>query len=105
MAMLNLLQEPDRMALPRYTVHGFRSTFRDWAGDCTDFPRELAELALAHSVGDKVEAAYRRGDGLQKRRLLAEEWASYCGQVKDGPAGVEGAAKVVPLRRKSAKAA
>src|ERR1051325_6143064 len=102
MAMTMVLR---RMRRENVTVHGFRSTFRDWAADCTDFPRELAELALAHTVGDKVEAAYRRGDGLQKRRLLAQEWASYCVQEKDGPAGVEGAAKVVPLRRKNVKAA
>jgi integrase len=59
------------------TAHGFRSTFRDWVGDCTDFPRDVAETALAHTVGDKVEAAYRRGDGFQKRRLFAEEWAKF----------------------------
>jgi integrase len=62
-----------------FTVHGFRSTFRDWAGETTNFPREVAEAALAHSVGDKVEAAYRRGDALQKRRALMSAWAAYCG--------------------------
>lgn len=60
------------------TVHGFRSTFRDWAADETDFPRELAEAALAHTVGNKVENAYRRGDFLEKRRALMDEWAKYC---------------------------
>ena len=60
------------------TVHGFRSTFRDWAGDCTDYAREIAEAALAHSVGDKVELAYRRGDALQKRRPLMEDWERFC---------------------------
>jgi integrase len=60
------------------TVHGFRSTFRDWAADETDFPRELAEAALAHTVGNKVENAYRRGDFLEKRRALMEAWAKYC---------------------------
>jgi integrase len=86
------------------TVHGFRSTFRDWAGDCTDFPREVIEMALAHTLGDQVEAAYRRSDGFEKRRLLAEEWAVFCGEAKPAPAD-EDAAKVVPLRRRRAKAA
>jgi integrase len=60
------------------TTHGFRSTFRDWCGDCTDFPREVAEAALAHVVGNNVEAAYRRGDALDKRRALMTAWADYC---------------------------
>ncbi|MET4277880.1 MULTISPECIES: integrase arm-type DNA-binding domain-containing protein [unclassified Bradyrhizobium] len=60
------------------TVHGFRSSFRDWAGDATDFPRELAEAALAHLVGDETERAYRRGDALKRRRELMEAWAAYC---------------------------
>lgn len=60
------------------TVHGFRSTFRDWAGDETSFPREVIEAALAHVIGSKVEAAYRRSDALEKRRRLMEAWASYC---------------------------
>ena len=55
-------------------VHGFRSSFRDWAGDCTTFPREVAEAALAHMVGDDVERAYRRGDALDKRRKLMVAW-------------------------------
>jgi integrase len=62
------------------TTHGFRSSFRDWAGDCTDHPRDLAEAALAHTLGD-VEKAYRRSDGLAKRRKLMEDWSTYC----DGP--------------------
>lgn len=102
MALLMLLR---RMGRGDLTAHGFRSTFRDWAGDCTDFPGELAEMALAHTVGDKVEAAYRRGDGFQKRLLLAEEWAKFCGEDKPGPADAEGAPKVVSLRRQRAKAA
>lgn len=61
------------------TVHGFRSSFRDWAGDATDFPRELAEAALAHLVGDETERAYRRGDALKRRRELMEAWATHCG--------------------------
>lgn len=60
------------------TPHGFRSTFRDWAGDCTSFPREIIEAALAHAVGDEVERAYRRGDALEKRRQLMQAWADYC---------------------------
>lgn len=58
--------------------HGFRSTFRDWAAECTDFPNELCELALAHAVGDKVEAAYRRGDMYMKRVRMMEAWAKFC---------------------------
>lgn len=60
------------------TVHGFRSTFRDWAGDCTSFPREIAEAALSHLVGDDAERAYRRSDALERRRKLMEAWARYC---------------------------
>ena len=60
------------------TVHGFRSTFRDWAAEQTNYPREIAEHALAHSVGDATERAYRRGDALTKRRLLMGAWAKYC---------------------------
>lgn len=58
--------------------HGFRSTFRDWAGEVTDYPRELAEQALAHTLDNKVEAAYRRGDGLEKRRAMMEDWSQHC---------------------------
>ncbi len=61
-----------------FTVHGFRSSFRDWAAEETNFQREVAEAALAHSVGDAVERAYRRGDALEKRRKLMDAWASYC---------------------------
>jgi integrase len=60
------------------TTHGFRSTFRDWAGDMTNFPREVCEQALAHVIADETEAAYRRSDALAKRRLLMNEWAYYC---------------------------
>jgi integrase len=74
MAMLNLLQ---RMGV-EVTVHGFRSSFRDWAGDCTHHPREVAELALAHNVGDETELAYRRRTALAKRRALMTDWAIYC---------------------------
>jgi integrase len=60
------------------TTHGFRSTFRDWAGDETESAREVAEAALAHKVGDAAEQAYRRGTALAKRRTLMEAWASHC---------------------------
>jgi integrase len=61
-----------------YTVHGFRSTFRDWAGERTNFPREIVEVALAHLVGDEVERSYRRGDALEKRRKVMGAWANFC---------------------------
>lgn len=67
-----------RMRVDRYTVHGFRSTFRDWCGDETSFPREVAEAALAHKVGSEVEQSYRRSDALEKRRRLMESWANFC---------------------------
>ncbi|MCL2874814.1 MAG: integrase arm-type DNA-binding domain-containing protein [Betaproteobacteria bacterium] len=60
------------------TMHGFRSTFRDWAADLTDYPNEMAEMALAHTVDSAVEASYRRGDMLQKRRAMMQDWADYC---------------------------
>jgi integrase len=60
------------------TLHGLRSSFRDWAGDLTHYPRELIETALAHTLKDKTEAAYRRLDALEKRRALMEDWAAYC---------------------------
>ncbi|WP_426608751.1 tyrosine-type recombinase/integrase [Bradyrhizobium sp. McL0616] len=63
------------------TTHGMRSTFRDWAGDCTSFPREIAEMALAHAVDDETEAAYRRSTALVKRRELMEAWAAHCSAV------------------------
>ncbi|MGI4813410.1 MAG: tyrosine-type recombinase/integrase [Janthinobacterium lividum] len=75
MAMLKLLV---RMKYTNMTVHGFRSTFRDWAAECTDHSREVAEAALAHAIGNKVEAAYRRGELLEKRRRLMDDWADYC---------------------------
>jgi len=58
--------------------HGFRSTFRDWCSERTDTPRDVAEMALAHTIGDKVEAAYRRGDLFEKRRVLMQAWANHC---------------------------
>jgi integrase len=67
-----------RMKIERATVHGFRSSFRDWAGNVPNFPREIVETALAHVIGDKAEQAYRRSDALEKRRKLMEAWAGYC---------------------------
>jgi integrase len=74
------------------TVHGFRSAFRDWAGDETQFQREVTEAELAHAVGDETEAAYRRGDALKKRRALMDAWAAFLegepkGKVVAFPAG------------------
>jgi integrase len=80
MAMLELLKRMERTDL---TVHGFRSTFRDWASERTNYPREVCEMALAHAVGDKVEAAYRRGDLFEKRRRLMTEWAKHCENTKN----------------------
>jgi integrase len=60
------------------TVHGFRSTFRDWVAEETDHSPEVAEMALAHTIGNKVEAAYRRGKLLERRRRLMNDWESYC---------------------------
>ncbi|WP_245441750.1 tyrosine-type recombinase/integrase [Rhizobium leguminosarum] len=70
-----------RMKLGVYTVHGFRSAFRDWAGDRTSFPREIAEAALAHTIGDETERAYRRGDALAKRRRLMDAWEKFLGST------------------------
>jgi integrase len=75
MAMTMLLR---RMGRDDLTVHGFRSTFSDWCTELTNFSAEVREMALAHAVSDKVEAAYRRGDLFQKRRELAAAWAHYC---------------------------
>lgn len=91
MAMLKMLALLGRDDL---TVHGFRSSFRDWAAERTNFPSEVVEMALAHAVGDKVEAAYRRGDLFEKRRKLMDAWAEFCGM----PAS---RASVVPLRVKA----
>jgi integrase len=78
MAMSMLLR---RMKFNGVTAHGFRSSFRDWAGEETSFPREVAEAALAHIVGDEAERAYRRGDALEERRAPMEGWAAYLESV------------------------
>ena len=67
-----------RMGRTDITVHGFRSTFRDWASEQTSFPHETCEHALAHRISDKAEAAYRRGDQFDKRRKLMDAWAAFC---------------------------
>ena len=87
MAMTTVLR---RMGRGGITVHGFRSTFRDWAAERTNFPNHVVEQALAHTISDKVEAAYRRGDLFAKRKALMEAWARYC------EAPVSGG--VVPMR-------
>ena len=78
----------------KLTVHGFRSTFRDWASEETHYPNTIAEHALAHTVGNAVENAYRRGDLLEKRRALMNDWATYC--------TAKPAANVVPIRSNTA---
>ncbi len=75
-----------------FTVHGFRSSFRDWAAERTNFPREIAEAALGHVIGDETERAYQRGDLLEKRRLLMEAWAGFCAKPV-------GKASVTPIAR------
>jgi integrase len=91
MAMLGVLERMGRS--DDATPHGFRSTFRDWTGDRTAFARDLIEAALAHAIGDKTEAAYRRTDALEKRRLLMEQWADFCAGK------VQPSAEVIELRR------
>ena len=76
MTMLVLLKR--RMGYSDLTVHGFRSTFRDWTAETTSYARDIAEMALAHVIGDATEAAYRRGDLFDKRHRLMVEWAKYC---------------------------
>jgi integrase len=91
MAMLKTLE---RLGRPELTAHGFRSTFRDWAAERTNFPGEVAEAALAHVIDDKTVAAYRRGDLFEKRQRLMNSWAEFC--AKAAVAGV-----VVPIRNAS----
>ncbi len=89
MALLMLLRRLKRDGI---TAHGMRSAFRDWAAECTNFPSEVCEMALAHVVENATEAAYRRGDLFEKRRKLMEAWAAFCEPRKS--------AKVLPLKRK-----
>jgi integrase len=67
-----------RLDCRKFTIHGFRSSFRDWCGEATNYPREIAEAALAHVSGDQTERAYRRGDALDKRRQLMNAWSRFC---------------------------
>jgi integrase len=92
MAMLNVLS---RMGHDEITVHGFRSTFRDWVAEQTNFPREIAEVALAHDVGDETEQAYQRGDMFEKRKRLMTAWAKYC---EKPPVKIKSGDNVVELR-------
>lgn len=92
MAMAMLLRRMDTSA----TAHGFRSAFRDWAAECTGYPNEVCEAALAHTIENRVEAAYRRGDLFEKRSRLMEDWDGYCARKGSPPA------QVTPLRRKTA---
>ncbi|HEV2575115.1 MAG TPA: integrase arm-type DNA-binding domain-containing protein [Beijerinckiaceae bacterium] len=91
MAMLELLRG---MTEQKLTVHGFRSTFMDWGHETTAYPKEMMDIALAHTVSDKVEAAYRRGDMFEKRRRLMADWAQFCAQ----PRGVGAKGNIVSLR-------
>jgi integrase len=91
-AMSKLL---DRMGRADLTAHGFRSSFRDWAGETTAYPREVIEHALAHQLKDKAEAAYARGSMFEKRRRLMDEWAKFSGKVQV-------AGTVTPIKGKSA---
>jgi integrase len=90
MAMLELVRG---MIGRGFTVHGFRSTFRDWCRERTNFPREIAELALAHANKDKTERAYASGAAIERRRRLMEAWAKFCTSTA-APSG-----EVVPLQR------
>jgi integrase len=86
-AMLRALK---RMGREDLTVHGFRSSFRDWAAETTSYPNHVVEMALAHAIGDAVEAAYRRGDLFEKRRRLMDAWGQFCATARDS-------AKVLPI--------
>ena len=86
-----MLMQLRRMKRGDLTAHGFRSTFSDWAAERTGYPREVVEMALAHAVENKVEAAYRRGDLFEKRRNLMEAWADFCTAPANGN-------RVVPMR-------
>jgi integrase len=90
MAFLMLLR---RMEITDLTVHGFRATFKTWASERTSFQNEIVEAALAHTIGDKVEQAYRRGDLFEKRRRLMQQWAAFC-----ATAPAPEAQNVTPLR-------
>jgi len=92
LSSMALLMTLRRMKRTDLTAHGFRSTFRDWAGEMTNFPREVAEQALAHTLKNKAEAAYRRGDALEKRRRLMDAWGDTC-------AAPRASGKIVQIRK------
>jgi integrase len=94
MALLELMRD----MRPGYVPHGFRSTFKDWAAEQTNFPNMVSEAALAHAIGDKTEAAYRRGDMLEKRRKLMDAWAKF---ATTKPVEVTG--RLIPLRKTFSK--
>ncbi|RYH31853.1 MAG: integrase [Alcaligenaceae bacterium] len=81
MALTTLMRRHQLEAVP----HGFRSTFRDWAGETTHHPRDAVELCLAHSIDTKTEAAYRRGDMMEKRAAIMQEWADYAVALLEPP--------------------
>ncbi len=93
MAFLAVLK---RMKRQDITVHGFRSTFKDWAAETTAYPNEVSEMALAHSIGSKVESAYRRGNLFEKRQHLMRDWAKFCIEPQSGASSK----KIIPIRRK-----
>jgi integrase len=78
LALTTMLKMLRRIGYADITVHGFRSTFRDWCAEATNYPREVAEAALAHANPNRTEAAYRRGDLFERRRTLMEDWAELC---------------------------
>lgn len=92
LSSMALLMALRRMGRGDLTAHGFRSSFRDWAAEMTAYPREVAEMALAHTIGDKVEAAYRRGDLFNRRRRMMEDWAKHSSTSRQG--------EVVPMNRR-----
>ncbi len=95
MAMLEVMRD----IAPAYVPHGFRSTFKDWCTDQTNFPNRVSEAALWHVVGDKVEAAYNRTNVVEPRKLLMAEWAQYCARPPIETDGV-----VTPMRRTKERA-
>jgi len=93
MALITVLR---RMGRTDIVPHGFRSTFRDWAAEQTDFPNHVVEMALAHQIGSSVEAAYRRGHLIAKRAILMNAWAVYCAEPS-------ASAEVLQMTRKAGK--
>jgi integrase len=93
-ALITTLERMQDGVTESVTVHGFRSSFRTWAAERTNYPRELCEVALAHTVGDETERAYQRGDLLDKRRRLMDQWSAFCRSKPRSKSG-----NVLPLRR------